>query len=182
LPRRPALLGALLSALAGCDDGWRPEEVVRLPPGLVEGATEPRRWALGEAAERLLDRPGRLAGQPAEAAFAAGLVEYLATAFQDGSHPDGRHVTRLLREGRAPLRAALGLRDDLPPQATADALLAAAAAGRRGDTVDAERALAAVGRPGARPWHALAALDPPGPLRRALRATRDMLLQASFPR
>jgi hypothetical protein len=151
---------------------------VRLPPGLVEGATEPRRWAVSAATARLLDRPGDLAGHPAEAAFAVALVEYLATAFQDGRWPDGGHVTRLLREGRGALRSALGLSADATPQAAFDALLAAAT-GHDGAAV-----LAAVARPDARPWTALAALDPRdgalGPLRRALRAARDMVVGAGF--
>jgi hypothetical protein len=178
VPRRGL---AWLLGLAACD-AWEAEPSVRLPPGLPEGATEPQRWALAQAGALLLDRPQDLSGRPAEAAFAAALVEYLATAFQDGRHADGRHVTRLLREGRAPLRAMIGLVAEAPPQAAADALFAAAAAGRRRDAAAAERALAPLAKPGASPWAALAALDPPGPLRRALRAARDMLGEASFGR
>ncbi|MFC7538899.1 hypothetical protein ACFQU2_04700 [Siccirubricoccus deserti] len=113
LTRRLLARLAALLPLTGCDDGWQPEPPVRLPPGLPEGATEPRRWALAGAAGHFLDRPATLRGQPAEAAWAAALVEYLATAFQDGREVDGRHLTRLLREGRTTLRAALRI----PPEA-----------------------------------------------------------------
>jgi hypothetical protein len=119
-------------------------------------------------------------------ALAAALYEYLATAFQDGRWTDGRHVTRLLREGRLPLRAALGMRAEASPQAVADALLTAATAGRRGDVPAAEATLAAVALPGMRPWSMLAMLDPRsggfGPLRRALRAARDMVTGDDFSR
>ncbi|MCO6417707.1 hypothetical protein JYK14_16280 [Siccirubricoccus sp. KC 17139] len=166
-----ARLAALLP-LAACDDGWVAEPMVRLPPGLPPGATEPRRWAFGEAAARLLDRPAGLRGAPAETAWAAALVEYLATAFQDGALPDGRHLTRLLREGRTALRLTLGLPVEAPPQAMADALLAAA--GRRAGAVPAPLA------------SALAGFDPEdarlAPLRRALRAVRDALAAQLLPR
>lgn len=166
-------LTGLLAALAGCE-AWEVEPPVRLPPGLVEGAGDPRRWALSQATEWLLDRPGALAGQPARAALAAALVEYLATAFQDGRYPDGRHVTRLLREGRGALRAALGLDPGLAPQAAADLLFAAAggpAGGKSGDG-PLPAALATLGPPG----------TVPRPLQRALRATRDMAAAELLPR
>jgi hypothetical protein len=151
---------------------------VRLPPGLPEGATEPRRWALAGAAGHFLDRPAALRGQPGESAWAAALVEYLATAFQDGREVDGRHLTRLLREGRTALRAALRIPAEAPPQAVAEALFAAAAAGRRGNAA-AAAALAPFGA-------TLAGFDPEGaalaPLRRALRAARDALEAQIFPR
>ncbi|GGC48051.1 hypothetical protein GCM10011504_28120 [Siccirubricoccus deserti] len=176
LTRRLLARLAALLPLTGCDDGWQPEPPVRLPPGLPEGATEPRRWALAGAAGHFLDRPATLRGQPAEAAWAAALVEYLATAFQDGREVDGRHLTRLLREGRTTLRAALRIPPEAPPQAVAEALFAAAAAGRRDD---AAAALAPFGA-------TLAGFDPESaalaPLRRALRAARDALEAQIFPR
>lgn len=167
MPRRG--LAGLLAALAGCE-AWEVEPPVRLPPGLVEGAGDPRRWALSQTTEWLLDRPGALAGDPARAALAAALVEYLATAFQDGRYPDGRHVTRLLREGRGALRAALGLDPGLAPQAAADLLFAAA--GGKGENGSLRTALATLGPPG----------TVPRPLQRALRATRDMVEAELLPR
>ncbi|WP_149535383.1 hypothetical protein [Siccirubricoccus phaeus] len=151
---------AALLPLAACDEGWQAEPPVRLPPGLPPGATEPRRWALEEVAARLLDRPAALRQAPEELPRVAALVEYLATAFQDGFLPEGRHLTRLLREGRTAMRLCLGIAADAPPQATADALFA-----------------------GARP---VAGVDPEdarlAPLRRALRATREALAAQLQPR
>jgi hypothetical protein len=179
LTRRLLARLAALVPLAGCDDGWQPEAPVRLPPGLPEGATEPRRWALAGACGHFLDRPAALRGQPAESAWAVALVEYLATAFQDGREVDGRHLTRLLREGRTALRTTVGISAEAPSQAVADAMFAAAAAGRRGDAAAAAAALAPLGAS----W---AGLDPEGaglgPLRRALRAARDALEAQMFPR
>jgi hypothetical protein len=160
-------LGGLvaLGLLAACDQ-TEEEPVVRLPLGLVEGATDPRRWAISQALALLLDRPGSLAGKPAEAARGAALVEYLATAFQDGRYQDGARITRLLREGRTALRAELGLNPEAAPQAMADALFAAAREG-------AGPPLATLAVPGAAPWAALGSLAPPAPLLRALRVLRD---------
>jgi hypothetical protein len=84
-------------------------------------------------------------------------------------------VTRLLREGRAALRQAIGLAPEATPQQAQDALLAAAAAFRRGDQAGAAAALAPVAQRGADPATALAGLETPQPLRRALRETRTML-------
>jgi hypothetical protein len=107
------------------------------------------------------------------------LVEYLATAFQDGREVDGRHLTRLLREGRTALRISLRIAAEAPPQAVAEAMFAAAAAGRRGDAAGATAALAPLGAS----W---AGFDPEGtglaPLRRALRTARDALEAQLFPR
>ncbi len=185
MPRRllAKVVPGLLAALAGCD-GWEAEPPVRLPPGMVEGAGDPRRWALAQAVDRLLDRPESLAGRPAEAALAAGLVEYLATAFQDGRYPDGRHVTRLLRDGRAALRSAIGLRTEPALQESADGLFAAA--GRHAGAATPLAALVPLALPGSDPWAALAMLGLPSgvprPLQRALRAARDMVGAETFTR
>ena len=129
------------------------------------------------AAHSLLDRAAALPGRPAEAAFACAMVEHAATAFQDGLHPDGFHVTRLLRDGRGALRAALGIDPAAGPQLVLEALLAAASAFRRADAAAAAMALAPVAAKGLDPARPLSALVPPAPLRMALVAARRMLAQ-----
>jgi hypothetical protein len=171
--RRRALL--LLPLLAACER-MTVEPVAELPPEVMRGAGDPARFAVATAAHAFLDREAALRGDPAGAAFAAAMVENAATAFQDaGRFADGPWVTRLLREGRAALRDAVGIAAEATPQQAQDALLAAAAAFRRNDAAGAAAALAPVAKPGARPAGALAALETPPPLRRALREARTML-------
>ncbi len=172
IPRRTALLLPLLAIACG---DMRPEPPARLPPGIVEGAADPGRFAVETAAHAMLDRPEALYGNAANAAFASAMVEHAATAFQDGAHADGWHVTRLLREGRTALRNTIGIRPETLPQEAQDALLAAASALRRRDMGAAEAALASVLARGARPLPALSMLEVPPSLRRALREAREML-------
>lgn len=175
--RRRILLPLLL--LAGCDT-MRAEPVAELPPEVMRGAGDPARFATEMAAHAFLDREAGLAGAPAEAAFAAAMVENASTAFQDGRFPDGWWVTRLLREGRTALRQDLGLDLALPPQAVQDALIAASTALRRGDRAAAGAALRGVTARGSDPMAALGVLRTPQPLRRALREARNMLSRAAF--
>jgi len=167
--RRGLLALAATAVIAGCDS-HPAEPVVRLPVGLVEGATDPRRSAISQATAMLLDRPGDLAGKPALAARALGLCEYLATAFQDGRYVDGPRLTRILREARLAWRQEIGMTPVAPPQTAADALLA-------GDSV-VVNALAA---PGSEPWKALAGFHPPPSLRRALRLLRETQMPDVMP-
>ncbi|PWS34158.1 hypothetical protein DFH01_26380 [Falsiroseomonas bella] len=175
--RRGLLLLPLL--LAACER-MTVEPVAELPPEVMRGAGDPARFATESAAHAFLDRERALRGDPAAAAFAAAMVENAATAFQDGGRfADGPWVTRLLREGRAALRQAIGLTAEATPQQAQDALLAAAAAFRRGDQAGAAAALAPVAQRNADPATALAALETPQPLRRALREARAMLSRES---
>ncbi len=152
------------------------EPAAELPPGVMPGAGDPARFAVESAAHALLDRAPALRGDAASAAFACAMVEHATTAFQDaGRFADGPWVTRLLREGRTALRQRLGLLDSATPQQAQDALLAAAAAFRRAEPAAAAAALAPVAARGADPTAALAALEAPQPLRRALREARHML-------
>jgi hypothetical protein len=180
LPRRAALLLPLL--LAACDQTMRLEPVAELPPDVLRGAGDPVRFAAESAAHAFLDREAALRGDPAGAAFAAAMMENASTAFQDqGRFTDAQHVTRLLREGRTALRQAIGLDLALTPQAVQDALLAASRAFRRGDPAAAAAALAPVAARGGRPAEALAALETPPPLRRALREAREALARSIAP-
>jgi hypothetical protein len=176
IPRRAALLLPLLATACG---DMRAEPPARLPPGVVEGAGDPARFAVETAAHALLDRPQALRGDPRAAAFAVAMLEHATTAFQDGRFPDGWHVTRLLREGRTALRSAIGVRAETSPQDAQDAFLAAAEALRRGNRGGADQALAAVSAPGARPLATLATLDLPQQTRRGLRETREMIRRAN---
>jgi hypothetical protein len=172
--RRAALLACCLIVL-GCDQ-MRIEPVAELPPELDRGAGDPARFAAETAAHAFLDRERELMGNPGAAAFASAMVENAATAFQDaGRFADGPWMTRLLREGRAALRQAIGLDPAALPQAAQDALLTAAAAFRRQDEAAAAAALAGVALRGARPAEALARIETPPTLRRALRETRVMM-------
>jgi hypothetical protein len=178
--RRGLLLATLI--LAGCDQTMRLEPVAELPPDVLRGAGDPVRFATETAAHAFLDREAALAGDPAGAAFASATVETTSTAFQDqGRFTDAQHVTRVLREGRTALRQAIGLDLALPPQAVQDALLAAARAFRRGDAAGAEAALTPVAARGARPAAALARLETPPALRRALREARAALARSVAP-
>jgi hypothetical protein len=67
------------------------------------------------------------------------------------------------------------------PQAVQDALLAAAAAFRRGDRQAAGAALAPVAARGVNPAVAFEAVQTPQPLRRALREARVILNRGQFP-
>jgi hypothetical protein len=107
------------------------------------------------------------------------MVEHATTAFQDGLRADGFHVTRLLRQGRAALRAELGIHAGAAPQAVLDALLAAASAFRRDDPAAAAAALAPLAT--ADSARRLATLAAPAPLRQALLAARQMLAQGGGP-
>ncbi len=169
-----------LTALAGCDQ-MRNEPVAELPPGLMRGAGDPARWATETAAHAFLDREPALRGNPGDAAFAAAMVENASTAFQDGRYTDGPWVTRLLREGRTALRQLLGLEVTATPQAVQDALLAAAAAFRRGDREGAGAALAPVAARRANPVPGFESVETPQPLRRALREARVMLNRGQYP-
>jgi hypothetical protein len=171
--RRGVLLLPVL-VLAGCDQ-MRAEPVAELPPEVMRGAGDPARFALETAAHHFLDREAALRGYPADAAFAAAMVENASTAFQDGRFADGPWVTRLLREGRTALRQSLGLDVAALPQAVQDALLAAAAAFRRGERDVATAALARVSSRGANPVFTFDTVETPQPLRRALREGRAML-------
>ncbi len=174
MDRRACLL-LLPLLLAGCDQ-MPMEPVAELPPGLHRGAGDPGRYAVENAYNAFLSREAANYGYPAETAFAAAMVENASTAFQDaGRYADGPWVTRLLREGRTALRQQIGLDPALPPQQVQDALLAAAAALRRGDQAAANAALAAVTLRGAQPIPAMERFLTPQPLRRALREARDML-------
>ena len=170
---RRALL--LLPLLAACER-MTVEPVAELPPSLDRGAGDPARFASESAAHAFLDREAALRGDGAGAAFAAAMVENVATAFQHGGrYADGPWVTRLLREGRTALRLAIGIDPAIGPQQAQDALLAASDALRRNDTAAAAAALRPVAMRGADPVAALGTLETPPALRRALRETRTML-------
>lgn len=169
---RRGLVGGLL-ALAACGD-LPPEDPVRLPAGMVEGATDPLRWALSRARALLVDQPAQLLGNPARAAEAAGLVEYLATAFQDGRYADWKQITRLFRQGREEWRWSLGLQEapKLPPVPLAEALFAAAVRPEEGKALLAPMALK-----GADPWARLAETRPGRRLQRALLSAEEVVLR-----
>jgi len=108
----PALLAAL--ALAAC--AARPLPLsASLPPGFVEGGTDPLRAAvLGSA---FAFNSGGTA-TPSGTARAAALVEYMATDSKWGGRwADFSPVTLLrLEEARSELREALAIPADAPPQ------------------------------------------------------------------
>lgn len=175
MTRRGLLAVGILSWLTGCDGDLPPEDPVRLPLGMAEGATDPLRWAVAQVQAQLHDRPQDLLGRPELGARAMLLVEYLSTAFMAGNVADAWQLTRLWRGARGALRGNLGLRTDVPPVVMAAALEATAAALARNDQAAARAALAPVadGDP-------LARLDRPpvlNTLRRALRETQDALRQ-----
>ncbi|WP_237217864.1 hypothetical protein, partial [Falsiroseomonas oryziterrae] len=100
-----------------------------LPPVHTTGASDPTRQAV-LAASWAFGTPGRLAGRPAEAARAAGQVEYLAAALPQDQRWIGARPTVFpaLRDARVELRDALGIRQDAPDEAVGRALLDAGSA------------------------------------------------------
>ncbi|HYZ34688.1 MAG TPA: hypothetical protein VE684_20690 [Crenalkalicoccus sp.] len=153
-PRRVLLTGltGLLALAAGCTPP-PPGYPASLPPDAVQGAGDPTRAAIVTAAGVFGD-PASVAGNPVSAARAVAMYEYLAVEIPTG--PRWREFSPLvgpeLVEGRAELRAALGIAPDAPPQEVIDRLFAASRALQAGDVAAAERILSPpVFVPGGRP-------------------------------
>ena len=178
--RRRALLALPAAALLpGCAEPLLPEPEAALPAAAVPEEADPLRFAVETAARRMVDQAALLRGQPGEAAFACAMVEYATTGFQDGTYGEGPWLTRLLREGRTALRSTLQLYQGATPQAAVDALLAAAEDFRRGEPQASVLSLVPLTRLGSWPSLTLSELDPPGPLRRALREARRVVAAGS---
>lgn len=100
--------------------------IASLPPGVIAGGGDPLRAGVLSSAYAF--NSTNLAGRPAEAARAAGWVEYLAADSKWGGRwADFSPVARLrLDEARGELRQALGIAPEAPPQAVVNALFVAA--------------------------------------------------------
>ena len=143
LSRRGTLSAVLL--LAGCvAPDQPPQGYARLPSDAVEGAGDPTRAAILNAAYAF-GNPASLAGRPAEAARAAANYEFLATELPYGPRWRGFSgiVSTELAAGLRELRPALGIAPNAPAQAVVDGLYAASRALRAGDQPAAERVLSA---------------------------------------
>ena len=156
IPRRIALIGVI--ALAACDGGS--VETVHIPPGALQGTSEPLYQTSETAHHMLVARPDQLIDQPANAAYALMLYE-IATVEASGRLSD-QWPGRLMREARPVVRAAAGLASEATAQQAVDALWATVQALRRND------------EPGAR-----AALVPPAALQTEI--ARDRLQRYTLP-
>jgi len=157
-------------------------ENVTLPPGALRGTGDPLWQATELASFQLAMRPQDLAGKPADAAVAVMLYEYAAAEAGNGRLAD-QNPGRLMREGRAHLRAAAGILGEAEPQRVIDALWDAAVALRRGDEKGATRAFAAAPfrQPPAVPREALSHLAVPQQAIRGLRELRALLERERSP-
>ena len=137
----PALGLAVALTLAACAPV--PPPWVTLPPDLIQGAGDPSRAAILEAAAAF-GNPASLQGQPARAARAVAELEYLAVAIP--YYPRWQNFAAgigvSLQQARAEARAALGIPTDAAPQAVMDGLFNAARFLRASDQAGALAALA----------------------------------------
>lgn len=144
---------ALLAGLAACTPGpsYSPRDNVALPPDSVQGAGDPTRSAILNAAYAF-GTPSSLAGRPAEAAVAVAQLDYLASEIPFG--PRWREfdptVGLLLQRARQEVRNYVGVSQDAAPQVVIDAFYTASRALRANDTAAAERILAPPVVPNAR--------------------------------
>lgn len=95
-------------------------------------------------APRLLGDTSRLAGNPAQAALAAVQLEFLTEEFRTNPiymHNVSGGTLFTMRQGRAEMRAAIGIAPDAPPDAVIAQLRDAAAALDAGSRARAEAAL-----------------------------------------
>src|SRR5215210_4708455 len=137
------LLVALPLLVGGCAGPGAPVPSAVLPPDAVEGAGDPTRAAIINAAYAF-NAPASLAGRPDEAARAVANYEYLAVEIPTGPRWVGFSplVGLELRRGLGEVRNAVGIAPDAPPQAVVDALYVAFRALRSGDADAARRVLA----------------------------------------
>jgi hypothetical protein len=147
--RRRSLLAAPL-AFAACGPLPPRQDQLTLPDSAEpQGLGDPTRGAI-IAASYAFNVPASVAGNSAAGATALAQLEYLAVEIAVGSRWIGMDplVAPLLAEGRAEARGAFGISAAVPPQQAVDALYAAAAALRGGDSGAAATALAPLGGPG----------------------------------
>ena len=140
--RKVLLLAALLLP-PGCA-GVQPfvPDTARMPAGAMGQGTDPDVWSMNIAQWAFAD-PGRTYGRPAEAARAAAAMDYLAGAFY--TSPRWARLSALTKEqllqGRAQVRAALGVVPGTPSQVVVNQLMAAFNALSAGDDQAALRYL-----------------------------------------
>jgi hypothetical protein len=129
--------------LLGCVTAEQPPQGhATLPPDAVQGASDPTRAAIIDAAYAF-GTPTSLNGQPAAAARALANYEYLATELPYGARWRGFSgtVSTELAAGLHELRPALGIAPDASAQSVVQALYAASRALNADDRAAAERAL-----------------------------------------
>jgi len=139
------------------------EDVV-LPRGANTTLTDPVRYAVSQSQYNFASAPSHLVGRPADAAEAAMLYEYM-TAQLLGPYPRREYHPLhpgALVEGRAELRAAIGIAPNAPAQTVIDRLWGASENIRRADRTAAITALSgpAFVLPGEEVLKRLAALPP----------------------
>ncbi len=158
---------ALLLAAAGCaPPGPQPQQgFVSLPPDAVQGAGDPTRTAILNAAYAF-GSPASLNGRPAEAARAVAQLEFLASEIPSGARwrEFDPTVGLELRGARQEARAALGIAPEAPTQAVVDALLATSRALGAGTV--RQRSAPGAARLPERPADPAAAVQPAAPARR----------------
>jgi hypothetical protein len=141
--RFAAVVAAMTFAACTPGPNYSPRDNVSLPPDAVQGAGDPTRSAILNAAYAF-GTPSSLAGRPAEAAVAAAQLDYLASEITFG--PRWREfdptVGLLLQRARGEVRTYLGISQEAAPQAVVDSLYGASRALRSNDRTAALRIMA----------------------------------------
>lgn len=134
---------AALGLAAGCTPLGNPStESVRLPPGVIQGAGDPVRGAVSQAAY-VFGNPGMLVNRPADVAQAVANLEYLAIVVPQDPRfvQQGGNLPVLLAQARAQTRQVFGIAADADPQFVINRLYAFSAATQGGDRMAAANAL-----------------------------------------
>ena len=122
--RHRVLVLAMTALLASCTP-TPPPSTARLPPGAFGGNGDNDIWAINTA-EWAFASPARTRGNPIDAIRAVLAIEYLAGELS--TSPRWDFMSRLTKlemlEARQEVRATLGIAENAPSQAVANALLA----------------------------------------------------------
>lgn len=140
---------AALGLAAGCTPLGNPStESVRLPPGAIQGAGDPVRGAVSQAAY-VFGNPRSFVNRPADMAQAVANLEFLTVAVPQDPRfmQQGGNLPMQLAQARAQTRQVFGIAPDADPQFVINRLYAFSAATQAGDRMTAANALSAPGFP-----------------------------------
>lgn len=143
--RRRLVSFAVLALAAGCTPLPPPStETVNLPFGAIQGAGDPVRGAVLQAAY-VFANPRRFVGRAGDTAQAVANLEFAAVRVPQDPRfvQQGGDLPMLLTEAKAQARQAFGISAGAHPQAVVNQLYAASQALAAGDRAGAVRALSA---------------------------------------